>query len=157
MATEIVVDAPKVLALAAYRSVFGRRFGVFLLIVVPILCMLIWLCSRSVPIAIIIMNLMVLPFAVIFPLLIYFAFRRRIILGFKSIPVGPYIYSVTETGVSWKSPIGRTEVNWCGFSKIYRFKKIWVLIIARNQFVPLPLEKLDDQARMLITANVRTK
>ena len=95
-------------------------------------------------------------FATVLPPIAYFSAQRLLKKAFRSIPGGAYVYQIDEQGVSWHSPIGGSQVNWHGFTRVHKFKSFWVLIIAERQFVALPTDQLDESTRALILAKVKS-
>lgn len=155
MPAEIVVTDPLSITLKAHRLLFFQRVGVRASIVLPVVWLfVIWLFGvpDTGPMANAMLAVAII--ATILPPLTFFAGRRFLKRAFKSIPAGSYAYRVDEQGVGWRSSIGSSQVNWQGFTRVYPFERLWILIIAERQFIALPAEQLDEATRALIQARI---
>ncbi len=156
MAAEIVVSDPLAMSLEAHRLLFLRKRGPrVLLLVVAIWALSLCLVALSGGRAYAYAVLGLAGLVTLLPPVAYVSGRRMLKGAFGSIPGGAYTYRIDEGGVSWRSPIGASQVGWPGFTGVHRFAALWVLVIAQRQFVVLPADRLDEPTRSLILSKVR--
>ena len=151
MAHEVIVDNPLKAGLKAQKRLFFKKIGpIGAAGIVLILFAVIFLpaVSRGGTLNCVVFTLASV-YLLLLPLL-YLAVLGNIKKGFNSIPKGPFTYSFTESGISWKTTVSHSTVEWRGFTAFYPFKTVWVLVLAETQFICFPEELLSEELRKLI-------
>jgi len=59
-----------------------------------------------------------------------------------------------DDDIAIEADTGSTRVKWTTIKDVWRLKKVWLLMLARNQFITLPLVGVPGDALAFITAKV---
>ena len=61
-------------------------------------------------------------------------------------------FAYDEERVTFTSELGSSTLPWSAITEVWGFPRFWLLLFSRSQFVTLPLDCLDEQARALIAS-----
>jgi hypothetical protein len=64
------------------------------------------------------------------------------------------IFTFTDAGVSAKTDLGSSELNWRCITKVWMFPEAWLLFVDKGLYITVPTAGLPDQARELIRNKV---
>lgn len=154
----VTVGDPMACALEAQKRIFLKNLGPLALVGIPLVFTVVLFLFLTTPFTLVsYFALLLLLICVIVPPLAYLKARSLLKASFMSVPKGPVNYSFDEDGVSWQTTVSDSKVYWRGFTAFFRFKRVWVLIIARRQFITVPAESLSGELMALISSKVPLK
>jgi hypothetical protein len=90
-------------------------------------------------------------FVAVFPTAIYMAHLRSSMGRFRRMRVPEATFGYDEHNFTMTSELGSVTLPWSAITEVWRYPRFWLLLFSRSQFVTLPLDCLDDQARAFIT------
>ena len=96
----------------------------------------------------------VVAFATVMCTALYNSHMRRAIETSRRLGSQPVPIEMSDTTISFSSPLGSTTLAWSEFSRISRYKSFWLLHFVRGSFTTLPVESLDSAALQFIADHV---
>ena len=84
----------------------------------------------------------------------YFIYLRRSMEKFKRMaePVGKFRF--TEERIGIESDIGFTELSWKMIDQLWTSPEVWLILIAKQGYVTLPIEDLDEDLKRFMVRKV---
>ncbi len=61
-------------------------------------------------------------------------------------------FRFTDAALYTRSDLGAAEIPWHGIDGLWKFSKVWLLMITKVNYITLPTEVLDDELRQFIAA-----
>ncbi len=126
----------------------GLRF--FVVLAIGIACLTALVVQRDRGWAVPFM-LSTLFFVALFIASIYVAHFRNTLGTFRRMRRPESTLSFDEEQFTLASELGRATLPWSAVTEVWRYPRFWLLLLTRNQFVTLPIECLDAEAREFIT------
>ena len=81
---------------------------------------------------------------------VYFTYLRRALAALRQMPSQTAIFSFDDKGVSCRSDLGSSQLNWSAIVKLWRFNEVWLLFVSKGVYMTLPTDCLTDETRQLI-------
>jgi hypothetical protein len=144
MSSVIKLHFTKSLMAAAVRSYWRQTIGLVTPIVYLILatyaCYLVINGDRSWVVGAL---FTILVFAAVMCATLYIAHMRRAMETSRRLGTQPVTVELSDTAISFSSPLGNASLSWSEFSRISRYETFWLLHFVRGSFTTLPLESID--------------
>ncbi|WP_444893316.1 YcxB family protein [Microbulbifer sp. TRSA001] len=67
---------------------------------------------------------------------------------------GETIFGLSESGISFSSPLGFAEIPWGQISSLHQHKDFFILLVNRGNYTSVPLASIDDEAMEFIRKSV---
>ena len=90
-------------------------------------------------------------FVGVFLAVVYVSHLRNTMGRFRQMRTPEATFGYDEQQFTITSELGSTTMPWSAITEVWRFPRFWLLLFSRSQFVTLPLDCLDEQARAFIT------
>jgi len=152
--TTLVYDAALIreAAFCFWRRTVGWGFIAALFLVVVSLCVLLSRGDRSWVVGVL------ATFAVIgvaFLIAIFFVHYRNAISKFNAMSSGRAEFTATDSGLSFTSQLGSTSLPWPAVKELWRFRRVWLLLFSKAQFVTLPLASVPAEFQSFVLQQVK--
>ena len=95
--------------------------------------------------------LAVILFVGVFITAIYVAHFRNTVGRFRQMRTPEATLSGDEKQFTLSSELGSATMPWSAITEVWRYPRFWLLLFSRSQFVTLPTDDLDEEARAFIT------
>lgn len=97
----------------------------------------------------------VLALAVWMAFVLYVVHYRASLNRLRRMKTPEGVMELGDERVRFSSDAGVTELEWSGFTELWRFPDFWLLFLSRAQWMTLPAADLSDEARAHILARVK--
>ena len=104
-----------------------------------------WLTGATVAIAILLTTLAAA---------LYFVRLNRALWKLDRMPSKSVRFTFTDDALGMESDTARSEVAWQMVERIWRFRDVWLLFVAKSVYVALPIVDLDQNVRDFIVDRV---
>ena len=129
-----------------------RQLGVmFFVVTAGLVGMLAWLLARHERGWMVEFLAALLLFVVLFMAAVYVTHRRNTIGKFRAMGKPEATLRYDEEQIHFASELGSSSMPWSAIAEVWRHPRFWLLLFSPAQFVTLPLDCLDEQAREFIT------
>ena len=85
---------------------------------------------------------------------IYLTYLRRSMAVFKQMPNPTATFTFDQTGLSYITDVGSSQLKWTAIVKIWRFPEAWLLFVSKGMYITLPVDGLTDDIQQLIIAKI---
>lgn len=85
---------------------------------------------------------------------VYFTYLRRSLAVLRAMKEPKAVFRLTDERFGSESDVGKGELSWTAIKEIWAFPEVWLLFVAKNQFITLPIADVSDDARTFLRERV---
>ena len=84
-----------------------------------------------------------------------YVYQRKRILDLYRMMNDPEVrWTLNENSLATKSSVGYSEMPWSSITELWKFSDLWLLFLARNAFITLPLNGVSDDAKAFLESKI---
>jgi hypothetical protein len=87
----------------------------------------------------------------------YVVYRQRALNNLARIEDGRVEFQFAEDTLTVRSSLGNSRVRWEAFQRLWKFRDVWLLFVAKWQYVTLPVRELPPAVLALVELKVAGK